>query len=640
MPTFIDIETRSTADLRKVGAHPYAKHPTTGIWCVCYATGDESVKVWYPCREPAPKDFLWALDNDILIAHNAAFERAVLSAYLNVELPVDRWICTMAEAYAMALPGGLDDLAHALGLEETKDKKGHALMMRMARPRKVHKDGTIEWWDDLARVMRLTEYCVQDVEVTRECYRRLSRLIPSERHLWEVDQYINDRGVYVDRESATLASEICKVEKKRLNRAMLHASGGVVKTTNANKDLSAWLTRTGQPVTECDKQAVDSLLASTSIGPQTRRMLELRQEASYSSVAKLDTLLRCTADDDPRLRGLFQYHAASTGRWGGRKFQPQNIPRPTISQASIEAIIEQLPNADAIDRIDMLTGAAIPALSNCLRAMLTAPPGKMLCGIDYSAIEARVLAWMAGEQWVIEVFRRGGKIYEEAAAKIFGVSVDAVTKEQRQIGKTSELACGFGGGDAAILRFADTFGIEISPDFASEIKTAWRRSHPMIVKFWHNLERAAKLAIENPGQPYTVSSCVFSMIYVDTYQYLSIELASGRRLLYANPRVESGSIVFDGVGFNRKWQTINTYGGKLSENVVSATARDLLAASLVEAHQEGLDIVLHVHDEIVIESAQPEEDYRALEAIMLNPPRWADGLPVAVDGWIGKRYRK
>ncbi|MGN7613926.1 DNA polymerase [Magnetococcales bacterium HHB-1] len=648
MTIHIDFETYSAIDLRKVGVHRYAEHPTTDIWCVAYAVDSEPVQLWTP-GDPCPEPIQQTVQQGVFVAHNAHFEvtiwRDVLcSKHGWPEPKPEQWRCTMAMAMAMSFPASLEQAAMAAGLDVQKDMKGRALMLQMSKPRRVENDGTITWWDDDVRKQRLFDYCKQDVEVERALEKRLMPLSAAEQQLWHLDQKINRRGVHIDVLAADAATNLVKISTKKLNNRMRDLTKGAVKSCNQSAALIQWLQSQNTKTSSVAKAEVTALLKDETLSPTVREALELRQEAAKSSTAKLKKMLEVSGEDS-RARGLFQYHGASTGRWSGRLLQTQNFPRPSLKQSSIEDALKFifLEHADAIE---MIYGPVIDVVSSCLRAMITAAPGYEFIAADYSAIEARVVAWLAGEERVLEVFRGHGKIYEHAAAGIYDVNIDEVTKDQRFIGKISVLALGYGGGVKAFQSMAKAYGVDIDAKKADEIKTAWRETNLRIVQFWSDLENAAVRAIRYPGQVFRAGRIAFRV----NGHYLWCRLPSGRLLCYPYPSIEKketpwgklkSMVVFKGVNsISRKWGKQHTYGGKLAENVTQAVSRDLLAEALVRLETNGYPVVMHIHDEIVCEVPEGTADLKLFEALMAATPSWAEGLPVNAEGWVGKRFRK
>lgn len=693
----IDFETRSACDLRVAGLDNYAKHPTTDVWCMAYAFDNQPVQLLRfadqdvaTCAGGAVflSDIYRHIEaGGIVVAHNAAFEVAIWN---NVLAPKYGWPpldpkqvrCTMAMAYAMSLPGALENAAAVLGLAAQKDMTGHRVMMQLAKPKSTDP---LTWHTDEAKIAKLYAYCKQDVEVERQVEARLLALTPAEQQLWLIDQKINNRGIYVDLPAVKAAIQIVEAEQARLNHAMRVITKNAVATCNAVGQLGDWLKYRGVKMDSVAKADVLDALQSDTLPEDVEKVLKLRQEAAKSSTAKLKKMIESVSSDG-RLRGMFQYHGAATGRWAARKVQLHNLPRPTIPQQDIEFILDHIERRDAAAFIDNLYGSVLDVISSCLRGFLCAAPGHDLIAVDYSNIEGRVLAWLAGEDWKLQAFRdfdagTGPDLYLVAAAVIYRVAVESLNKKspERQPGKTCELAFGFQGSVGAWRKMESA-----APDMphfpdeeVHEFKDKWRGRHPRTVSFWHDLERAVVSAIQYPGEVFEAGDKSHPIRYKVAGSFLWCKLPSGRNLCYPYPRIDwkhtyrkpdGGLAILSGkkaaMGVPEKWALIRSdenvpwymtvdsltnkwgeaslYGGELCNNVTQATARDLLAHAMVNLELAGFAVVLHVHDEVVVEikaNCGPDVLPR-VEKIMKTLPVWAAGLPVATEGWRGRRYRK
>jgi DNA polymerase bacteriophage-type len=693
----LDCETRSPVNLKKTGAYVYFDHPDTDLWCLAYAFDDEPVQLWTP-GEPCPEDIAEHIEaKGRLVAHNASFERLAFAKILGPRYgwPVPKltqWYCTMAMALAQALPAGLEDACAVTQTAIQKDAKGGRVMKQMSKPRRPRKGEPADallWWDDATRLQTLYGYCVTDVEAERLLEKRLRPLSDFEQRIWWLDQEINDRGVAVDIELCEAALRIVDEQRERLDREMRQITNGEVAGTGAVNQIKVFL----KDAEDLDvgeslaKDAVVELLIRDDISPRARRVLELRQEGSKTSVAKIDALLNGTQSDG-RSRGLLQYHAASTGRWGGRRFQPQNIKRPVIED--VNSAIE-IVRTGSLDLVEAMYGNALGVVGDCLRGMVIAPKGRKLLAADYSNIEGRVLAWLAGEQWKLEAFQlfdqgKGPDLYKLAYAKAFGLDPDDVDKGQRQVGKVMELALGYQGGPGAFQAMAVGYGVKVGDQWdelkaaASErvldrvkhgwesrgkssgmegrtwcaaelLKTLWRDAHPCSVAFWHEMENAAIAAVKH-GEEYEVGRIRFRK----KGSFLFMELPSGRELAYAFPKIDKlatpwrdendeivykDTLYFKGVdSVTRQWKVQTTYGGSLVENACQAVARDVLADALLGLEAWGYRTVLTVHDEIVAESSERSGTAEHFSELMTVLPDWADGLPLVAEGYEDRRYRK
>jgi DNA polymerase len=678
-----DFETYSEIDLKKAGLHNYATDPSTGAHCLSYGSSPDSVRTWVE-GEPFPQDLADHItQGGIITAWNAAFELAIwnevcVKKYGWPPLPIRQVRCSMVRAYAMALPGALDDAAPALGVDQRKDAEGHRVMLQLSKPK---KDGSM--WrreDDLDKFLNLYSYNKQDVRTELACLDRLMELSPSETLLWELDYKINNRGVLCDLASVDKAITIIQSEKKRLDGEMLRVTGGVVGACTEVQMLGKWIASQGVEMDGLAKADVLNALAADVVNkeadeagelppwakimpPAVRRALELRQEAAKSSTAKL-IAMREKASADGRVRNMHQFHAASTGRWAGRGVQIQNLfrGRPGNTYADVEAMFSML---DDKEKLDLFYGPSMDAITDCIRGMLIAGEGNELVACDFSAIEARALAWLAGQESVLEIFRTHGKIYEHAASSIYHVPLDEVTKDQRQRGKVAILALGFGSGVGGFQAMARTYNVKITDEEADEIKKAWRAVNQRIVQYWYDLEEAVLGAMKN-GSVTSAGARGREVKFRKAGSFLWALLPSGRALCYPYPELrmvttpwgeEKEQLTFMTVvdmtqkkkakilpdpNSRGKWQRVSTYGGSLAENMTQAIARDLLADAMRAVEAEGLEIIFHVHDEIVVEVQKFRATY-ALErmtALMSVAPAWAKGLPLAAEGFHAKRYRK
>jgi DNA polymerase len=727
---FIDFETRSTLDLPTVGLDNYARHPTTGMWCLGFAFDDSPAHVFSSSDGPFPLRIRAHItQGGAVIAHNAAFELAIWN---NIMAPRYNWpklkpeqcVCTAAMARAMGLPGALEDAAPAAGLDVRKDAAGKRLMLQMCAPREQrsdvvnycsrHRDAAwladkgqevwsesagpcpvcgdpnalrkitqLRWWDEPDKLARLYEYCKQDVVVERDLFYRLAPLSARERAVWLLDYKINQRGVPVDLPKIKAAIKVVQAETTRLNARVQKLTNNYVSRTTEVARTAEWVRAQGVDITGLAKADLLTALADADLPATVRAVLETRQEAARSSTAKLGAMLEL-AGPDGRVRNTKQYHGAATGRWAGRGMQTDNFPRPTLKQKDIERAIELLPDTAALDMLYAPPTAAaqrapgvayerpMGVVSSCLRGMIAAPHGHEFVVGDFSNIEGRVLAWLAGEEWKLQAFRDydagiGPDIYISTYAKSFGVPTDEIGQDdpRRQVGKVEELAFGFGGGRGAWRTMEKSYpGTPFLDDPSVEdIKDRWRAAHPAIVAFWYALENAARAAVLDDTRVHVAGSIMFHK----SGSFLRCKLPSGRLMYYPYPKLievetpwgemkeavtymtvvaqsaaKKEKIINDPFSAGR-WQRVSTYGGKLAENVTQAAARDLLADAMLRCDAAGLPIVMHVHDEIVAETSTDVYAGRGtqeLEAVMVRMPKWATGLPVAVKTWFGKRYRK
>jgi len=640
MNIFIDVETYSGADIKKGGAYPYTEAPDFEIMLVGYAVDRGPIKIFdFRDAKAFGKFFTYCAKAENLIAHNATFERLAFRAH-GVDFP--RWVCTMVKAAYCGLPLSLSQAGEALNLSTQKDKGGTALIRYFCIPCKPTKTnegrtrnrpehGPEKW-------QAFKDYLRDDVETTRELFYALEPYEFTETENYQIDQTINDRGVRLELELIKNAVELDRVSSHALTVEARKLTG--LTNPNSPAQLQKWINaRTGGNIKDLKAETVKNLLVSAS--GEVKRALELRQQMSNSSVKKY-AAAQNYACKDGRARGLLQFGGAGrTFRWAGRGIQLQNMPRNYMKTLSAARAL--LLEGD--------TGALVflyenlqDVLKQLTRTMLAPKPGHKFLIADYSAIEARVLAWIAGETWRLDVFNTHGKIYEASASLMFGVPFESVTKgsEYRQKGKIAELALGYQGGVNALLSMgAEAMGLkeeELKP-----IVSAWRRANPNIKKYWYEVEQAAILAMKNPLK--RVSRCGVTFQY--DKKVLLCFLPSGRPLMYQSPQLTpdkfGDQITYLGVDqYTRKWARLSTYGGKLTENIVQAVARDLLAFSMLNAERAGFEIVLHVHDEIVAEEPceGAEAKYNKLIKTITKKPDWAEGLPLAADGFISDFYLK
>jgi DNA polymerase len=650
-----DIESRSVLDLTKVGAHRYAKHPSTKILCVSFAINAGPVQTWLP-GEPVPPEFYEIARNPnwFLFSHNAQFEMTLLRHILQPrhdwpQIPLGRFRCTLAMSLTLALPGKLERVAEALELLHQKDKAGQRLMLMMAKPRRPRQGEDphqIYWFDDEDRLQRLYEYNREDVEVERELYDQVQLLTPQELKLWRLDCIINARGFHFDRTLALAARKIAKELGPELDAELARLTDGAVISIHQVAKLKAWLAAQGYETETLDKAAIGELLASEDLPAFVRRVLELRQGGAQAAAKKIDAFLaRC--DDDDRIRGAFQFHQASTGRWGAKSPQPQNMKRPLTED--INAAIAAIATGD-LQHVKKLYPQPLAVIGDITRSLITAAPGEVLIGADFSSIESRVLAWIAGEEWKLDSYRRydatrgpRDEPYCITACKIFRVSDGTFNKKssERQVGKTCDLAFGYQGGLKAWRKFEpDRF----SDEEVEQFKLEWRAAHPAIKKFWYAIDRAAWEAVRERD---TVVRCG-RLLLKCTGMYLFIKLPSGRKLAYPYPRIEIEDLEHEVVVFKDasagQWRDCRggngAYGGLWTENIVSGISRDLLAEALLRLEHAGYRIVLHVHDEIVAEAPIGFGGTEEFTRLMITPPSWALGLPIAANAWSGPRFSK
>lgn len=656
----IDIETFSSIDIKKAGSYRYVQSQDFEILMIAYAWDNDPVQIIdlaSNSEDPALSTIVNALQMPDVIKHayNAAFEWYCLNKFW--PSPIEQWRCTMAHGMHCGYTAGLARTCEAVGLPQEKKKKGigMSLIRTFCVPQKPTKTNgnrlrTLPHHEP-ERWSLFKRYCMQDVEAERELERRLSPwpMPDKEQKLWELDVTMNARGVAVDDQLMNGALWCGETAQQELLEEARSISG--LDNPNSRKMLLDWLNAAlGDELDEAldniRKDTVGDLLARGLQNQDAARLLALRQQFGKTSTKKYNAMQSAVCEDG-RIRGLLQYYGANrTGRWAGRLVQIQNLPRNYLSTLDLA---RALVRGRRLDTIRLLYGNVPDTLSQLIRTAFVPTQGKTLLVADYSAIEARVIAWLAGEQWVNEVFATHGKIYEAAASQMFGVPVERIRKGNpeyalRQKGKVATLALGYAGGVNAMINMgALRMGLE--EDELPDIVKRWRAANPNIVRMWYAIEQCAMEAVREYGQAGTHGLLFTREGNYETQQdFLTITLPSGRKLFYAKPFLAEGK--FDRMAMhywgvnqdNKKWMRIATFGGKLTENIIQAIARDCLAETLLRLQLEGFQAVFHVHDEVVIEG--DSEDLPRVLAIMGEPIPWAPGLLLRGDGYTCDFYRK
>ena len=688
---YIDLETYSPEPIADSGLYRYAMHPDFQILLLAYAVDDEPVQCVDLAQGEQIPPVVWAgiLNPDVLkVAHNAAFERVCLSVYSwrlgtvkeGVFFSAGDWFCTMVQASRCGLPMSLAEAGAALGLERQKMTEGKALIKKFCCPRPakagalIPDDGRNHPEDYPEEWATFKDYCVRDVDVERQIYKALAwhKVTPAERELYAIDQRINDRGVLLDLQLVRNAVRADAVTKARLNEEAMKLTG--LSNPNSVSQLKAWISEVaGIQLDSLTKKDLPDIKAACR-DPRVHRVLQIRAEMGKTSNAKYQAMLDCVCPDG-RARGLLQFYGSRTGRWAGRLVQVQNLPQNHIPDL---AFARRCLLDNDLEMLELGYGNVPDTLSQLIRTAFVAPEGKTLVVCDFSAIEARVLAWLAGEEWVLEVFRNGGDIYCATASQMFHKPVEKHGRnaELRQKGKIAVLALGYGGGVAAL----DAMGGQRQGMTEQEEKdtvTMWRNANPHIVRFWSDVDRSARTAVmerrtvtmglrvqpdagelqereqvagravrgydvrhDESGRP--CKGLEFSMKGTT----LCIQLPSGRMICYPEAaitanRFGSESIKYRGVDqATNKWTWLETYGGKLVENITQAVARDCLAEILLRLDRlPGLPVVFHVHDEDIVEAGSPDA-LKQVEAEFGRPIGWAPGLPLKGAGYETPFYMK
>ena len=647
----IDIETYSDEDLTKVGVYKYADSPNFEILLFAYSVDGQPVKCEDLTLSEIPDEIVAALtDKNVLkIAFNAQFERVCLSKYLGIPYYLDpaQWHCTMVHANELGLPASLGQCAKYLNIEQQKDTRGTQLINFFSKPCKPTKKNGMrtrnlpehapEKWQTFI------EYCIQDVNVEMAIANKLNRFpVPeSEWKLYTLDQRINDRGAEIDHELATAAIDImADLSEAGLNE-MKELTG--LENPNSLAQLKKWLEEQGTPFEKLGKEVVLKALALGNLPENVAEVLKLRLSLSNSSTKKYLMMdnARCS---DNRIHGILQFYGANrTGRWAGRLLQVQNLPRNYLSEIDFA---RQLVKAKDVEGIELMYEDVPDTLKQLIRTGLVAKEGHRFIVSDFSAIEARVIAWYAKQDWVLEVFRTHGKIYEATAAQMFHLG--EVTdydwkshegKDMRQRGKVATLALGYQGGSGA-LKAMGALENGIEEHELQDIVDRWRTANKRIKNFWHETQKAVIDCLQNGG----IKKGPRGLKFYKKAGFLFIQLPSGRKLAYPKAHLEQGdygpAVFYEGQGDKVMFTKQQTYGGKLVENIVQATARDVLAEAMLRLEREGYPIVFHVHDEAVAEVPDGEKSIEEMNEIMSVVPEWAEGLPLNAEGFEAKYYMK
>lgn len=691
-----DKETRSIIDLRRAGVYIYAGHPTTDLWCASFAFNDEP---WFSWRfgQPLPKRVAEHVQRGRrFVSHNVSFEWALWNGcavpkYGWPKLSIEQCDCTAARAAAMSLPRDLEGAAAAVGLNVQKDMAGKRLMLQMCRPRRgpelgcpiCHGSGVkgkgpcdcIVWWDQPDKIERLIAYCGQDTEVERGLEKRILPLSPQERRVWLLDHKINTRGVALDMPLVSKAQAMVEAEQVPIGKELSRLTGGQVTAGTQVQQIMKWLRTRFVDTPSIDKEHILDLLEE-DLPEDVEKVLLLRQESAKASNAKLKSM-QSAVSSDGRVRSMFLYHGASTGRWSGARVQLHNMPRPDLKFEEVEEAIPYIMAGEA-EMLRLLFGSPINVVSSCLRSMLVAAPGKTLITADFSNIEGRTLAWLAGQNDLVELFRQDGPIYERMGASVFGLTTEEVIAKgknclERDIGKRLVLGAGYGMGPPKFKATCKKEGnLRIELSLAEKGIKAWRERNDRIVDYWKALESAAIAAVEHPGSVTEarvikfrkVGSFLFGRLpsgraicypYPSVYQQVWVKHRNGKKgtmpIAEARERQASGNVTIEGDPFpglrykgvdnyTRRWGDIRTYGGMFAENFASGMARDCLSEALLRLEENGYPIVVHVHDEAGAEVEVGRGSEAEFQHLMAQVPDWAPGLPIKVEGWAGERYRK
>lgn len=686
---FMDLETYSTVPIRN-GTWAYAEGAEVLLWA--YALEDGAIEVWdltADAKMPIPLAALLDDPEVVTCWHNGGmFDTVVLDVAMGIQLPLRRVHDTLVQALAHSLPGSLGSLCEVLKVptDKAKDKAGKDLIRLFCAPPGKHlKRGRATRETHPTEWSRFVQYASLDITAMRECYKRMPKwnLTTAEVALWHLDQRVNRRGMFMDIELAHAAVRAVDAAQSVLKARTVEITNGEVESsTKRDAMLEHVLAEYGIDLPDLQKSTIERRANDPDLPEGLRELLRIRLQASSTSTTKYKALL-ASASSDGRLRGTKQFCGAGrTGRWAGRLFQPDNLPRPALAQSDIDFGIDALKDGCA----HLLYENVMELISSAIRGCIIAPPGKKLVVADLSNIEGRVLAWISGEKWKLEAFRAydvgtGHDLYKLAYAKAFGVAPEDVDKQMRQIGKVMELALGYAGGVGAFLTFAAAYGIDLEvlaeqafrsipqhvmaqanimfewhcdkkkKDPAGAVglskkawlvcesfKLAWREAHPATVALWNGLEEAVRAAIDRPGHTFY---CRELKVRRDG-AWLRIGLPSGRALCYPSPEIVEGTITYMGMNqYSRKWERLRTYSGKLAENVTQAIARDVMGGAMPTVEDHGYEIILSVHDELLTEAPDhPEFNAEHLSGLLAANPPWAEDMPLAAAGFEAYRYKK
>lgn len=638
----IDIETYSDVSLPDCGVHRYAASEQFEILLFAYSLNDEPTRIIdLASGEKIPDKIMEYLTDDSVIktAYNAAFERNCINRFFGLSLKPEGWRCTLVQASMLSLPLSLEGVGEALNLDKKKMSEGKDLIRYFCmpcKPTKANGGRTRNLPSDAPEKWELFKtYCIRDVDVEKQIRNKLAKFpIPDrEQKLYCMDQRINDRGIMVDQELIGHAVACDLLYKETVTKKAYEISG--LENPNSVSQLKDWLNEKGIEVDSLAKAAVEDLVENTQ--GDVAEMMKLRLAMSKTSVKKYEAMERSVCPDG-RVHGLLQFYGANrTGRWAGRLVQIHNLPQNHMEDLELARFLVK---EGRYDLVELLYDSTPDVLSELIRTAFVARPGCRFIVSDFSAIEARVMGYLAGEGWVMEEFRGTGKIYEQTASKMFHIPIEEITKGSpyRARGKVASLACQYGGAEGALISMGALNFVE--EEELKGLVQSWRTANPHIVNYWYEIDGAVKAAVKERKMTKVGMVTVY-------YQsgMLKIALPSGRVLSYVRPRMTvnrfgSESVSYEGIGTNRKWTRIESYGAKFCENIVQATARDVLAEAMLRLEKKGFDIVCHIHDEVVLEVPEGTSSVEEVNEIMAVCPDWCEGLPLKAAGFESPFYKK
>lgn len=638
----IDIETYSDVSLPDCGVHRYAASEQFEILLFAYSLNDEPTQIIdLASGEKIPDKIMEYLTDDSVIktAYNVAFERNCINRFFGLSLKPEGWRCTLVQASMLSLPLSLEGVGEALNLDKKKMSEGKDLIRYFCmpcKPTKANGGRTRNLPSDAPEKWELFKtYCIRDVDVEKQIRNKLAKFpIPDrEQKLYCMDQRINDRGIMVDQELIGHAVACDLLYKETVTKKAYEISG--LENPNSVSQLKDWMNEKGIEVDSLAKAAVEELVENTQ--GDVAEMMKLRLAMSKTSVKKYEAMERSVCPDG-RVHGLLQFYGANrTGRWAGRLVQIHNLPQNHMEDLELA---RSLVKEGRYDLVELLYDSTPDVLSELIRTAFVARPGCRFIVSDFSAIEARVMGYLAGEGWVMEEFRGAGKIYEQTASKMFHIPIEEITKGSpyRARGKVASLACQYGGAEGALISMGALNFVE--EEELKGLVQSWRTANPHIVNYWYEIDGAVKAAVKERKMTKVGMVTVY-------YQsgMLKIALPSGRVLSYVRPRMTvnrfgSESVSYEGIGTNRKWTRIESYGAKFCENIVQATARDVLAEAMLRLEKKGFDIVCHIHDEVVLEVPEGASSVEEVNEIMAVCPDWCEGLPLKAAGFESPFYKK
>ena len=652
---YIDFETYSESNINKAGAWGYSIHPSTEILCMAFAINDEPVQLWTPDNGYSLDKLFSLISKGMLIeAHNAFFEKSIWQNVAEKRLGFPQvlphqWVCSAARVAAVALPRSLEDAAEKLECINRKDTLGKRIMMQLCTPKNpTLKDKSIRFTKELhlEKYEALYKYCKQDVEVERNISQCVRPLKDSEQKLWLLDQEINTRGILIDLDAVNAAIFLASTSTVKAIDDIQNITDGAINSFTQTVACVKWANDQGYFMEKFSKEYLDEKLKDPNMPEKVRQVINLRQKFGKTSVAKYQAMVDCLGEDN-RIRDNYMFHGASTGRWSGKNVQFQNLPRGKIKDMDTAISILKMRSEKMIDMC--YNTGTMDFLSSAIRGMIIPPKGKQLYVADYAAIEARGVAWISGQDDLLNDFRNDGKIYEKQAAFTYGKDISEIGKDsvERFVGKTLVLACGYGMGAKKFQATCASAKVELGLDFCERAVKSYREKNNKIVSQWYAQENAAILAVRT-GKMIKEGVVTWGVCG----DFLYCRLPSGRCLAYFKPSIKDAKTSWGDtkeqlhiwgekiVEARKIWCEFTIYGGLIVENIVQAICRDLVAEGMFAVTKAGYDIIMHSHDELISEAPLNFGTVEEYERLMCSVPTWASGFPVKAEGWAGMRYKK